>query len=310
MNSKKVNWFFLTTILLHVFLVVLLVVFRYVFTFGIIANFIVSSGIILTPALLFLAASGEDWREMIGFHKIKWSTAGMIVLFTFLSMPLTTLINAFTMLFVDNAVMELSGEVLELPFLAAFFFMAVSAPVCEEIVFRGVVYRGYRRSGTLLQAAILSALVFAIGHMNFNQAAYAFVIGILLVLLVEATGSIWASIIYHVVFNGYSVCVMYLSDAWFPEALEMEQMMEDHQAYIESMLYSMAASVIFATAASAVAVCVFIWIAKNENRLTRIKQIWGTRHDKREKMITIPLLLAVGISFAYMVMEVILNKML
>ncbi len=310
MNSKKVNWFFLTTILLHVFLVVLLVVFRYVFTFGIIANFIVSSGIILIPALLFLVASGEDWREMIGFHKIKWSTAGMIVLFTFLSMPLTTLINAFTMLFVDNAVMELSGEVLELPFLAAFFFMAVSAPVCEEIVFRGVVYRGYRRSGTLLQAAILSALVFAIGHMNFNQAAYAFVIGILLVLLVEATGSIWASIIYHVVFNGYSVCVMYLSDAWFPEALEMEQMMEDHQAYIESMLYSMAASVIFATAASAVAVCVFIWIAKNENRLTRIKQIWGTRHDKREKMITIPLLLAVGISFAYMVMEVILNKML
>lgn len=310
MNSKKVNWFFLTTILLHVFLVVLLVVFRYVFTFGIIANFIVSSGIILIPALLFLVASGEDWREMIGFHKIKWSTAGMIVLFTFLSMPLTTLINAFTMLFVDNAVMELSGEVLELPFLAAFFFMAVSAPVCEEIVFRGVVYRGYRRSGTLLQAAILSALVFAIGHMNFNQAAYAFVIGILLVLLVEATGSIWASIIYHVVFNGYSVCVMYLSEAWFPEALEMEQMMEDHQAYIESMLYSMAASVIFATAASAVAVCVFIWIAKNENRLTRIKQIWGTRHDKREKMITIPLLLAVGISFAYMVMEVILNKML
>ena len=54
MNSKKVNWFFLTTILLHFLIVVLMVVFRSVFTLGIIANFIVSSGMILLPALLFL----------------------------------------------------------------------------------------------------------------------------------------------------------------------------------------------------------------------------------------------------------------
>ena len=307
MNSKKVNWFFLTTILLHVLIVVLLVVFRYVFTLGIVANFIVSSGIILIPALLFLAFSGEDWREMIGFHRIQWSTAGMVVLFTFLSMPLTTLINAFSMLFVENAVMELSGEILEIPFLAAFFFMAVSAPVCEEVVFRGVVYRGYRKSGTLWQAMMLSALVFAIGHLNFNQAAYAFVIGVVLVLLVEATGSIWASIIYHVVFNGYSVCVMYLTDTLFPEAMEMEMALEG-QAYIDSMIYSMAVSVIFAAISSAIAVCVLIWIAKNENRLMRIKQIWNTRHDKREKMITLPLIIAIGISVAYMVVDAILYK--
>lgn len=310
MNSKKVNWFFLTTILLHVFIVVLLVVFRYVFTLGIVANFIVSSGIILIPALIFLVMSGESFREMLGFHRIKWSTAGMIVLFTFLTMPLTTLINAFSMLFVENAVMEMSGEVLELPFLAAFFFMAVSAPICEEIVFRGVVYHGYRRSGTLFQAMLLSAMVFAIGHLNFNQAAYAFVIGILLVLLVEATGSIWASIIYHVVFNGYSVCVMYLTDALLPQAMEAQQMLEDHQAYIDSMIYSIAVSVISATAASAIAVCVFIWIAKNENRLPRIRQIWTTRHDKREKMITAPLLFAVVLALAYMVLNVILDKMM
>lgn len=309
MNSKKVNWFFLTTILLHVLVVVLLVVFRYVFTLGIIGNFLVSSGIILIPAILFLVLSGEDWREIIGFHKIKWSTAGMVVLFTFLTMPLTTLINAFSMLFVENAVMELSGEILEMPFLVAFFFMAVNAPVCEEIVFRGVVYRGYRKSGTLMQATIFSAMLFALGHLNFNQAAYAFVIGIILVLLVEATGSIWASIIYHVVFNGYSVCIMYLTENLFPEALEMEMALEG-QAYMDSMIYSMAVSVVSAAIASSIAVCVFIWIAKNENRLGRLKQIWITRRDKKEKMVTIPLVIAIILCVAYMIMDVILYKIM
>ncbi len=309
MNSKKVNWFFLTTILLHILIVVSMVVFRYVFSIGIIANFIISSGIIVIPALLFLLCSGEGWKEAIGFHRIKWSTAGMIVLFTFLTMPVTTLINAFSMLFVENAVAEVSEQVLEMPFIAAFFFMAVSAPLCEEVVFRGVVYRGYRKSGSMLQAAVFSALLFALGHMNFNQAAYAFVIGIMLVLLVEATGSIWSSILYHVVFNGYSVCLMYLAESILPEGLASGQPQEG-EAYIDAMVYSMSFSVIMAAGASAIAACVLVWIAKNENRTQQLKRIWTTRREKRGKIITMPFIIATALSVAFMVADVILYKMI
>lgn len=308
MNGKKVNWFFLTTILLHVLIVVVLVVFRYVITLGIIANFIISSAMIVVPALLFLAASGDNWIWAIGFHRIKWSTALMIVLFTFLTMPLTTVINAFSMLFVENAVAGMSDQILTLPFIVSFFFIAVAAPVSEEVVFRGIVYRGYRRSGTLLQAAVFSALLFALGHLNFNQAAYAFAIGIMLVLLVEATGSIWASIIYHVVFNGYSVCVMYLAEKLFPGILEAEEL--TGQAYRDSMLYGMASSLILAAVTSAIAACVLVWIAKNENRTQRLAQIWKMRHDKKEKIVTVPLLIAVIMCIAYMVVDVILYKMM
>ncbi len=308
MNSKKVNWFFLTTILLHFLIVVLMVVFRSVFTLGIIANFIVSSGMILLPALLFLAFSGDHFVEAVGFHKIKWSSVGMIVLFTFLTMPLTTVINTVSMFFVENAVMEISGQILEIPFLLAFFFMAVSAPVCEEVVYRGIAYRGYRKSGTLLQAAVLSALIFATGHMNFNQAAYAFVIGIMLVFLVEATGSIWASIIYHVIFNGYSVCIMYLSK----DILLDDTISELPSGWTEqdSLLYGLGVSLVMATIMTSIAVCVLVWVAKNEGRSERLKQFWTTRHNKKEKMITIPLIVAIILSIAYMVTDVILYKIM
>ena len=130
MNSKKVNWFFLTTILLHILIVVLVVVFRYVYTLDIITNFVLSSAIIVVPALAF-SLSSEDrihWFDKIGFHKIKWSTAAMVVVITFLVMPLTTVINAFSMLFVENTVVQMSDQVLKLPLPAAFFFIAKIYP--------------------------------------------------------------------------------------------------------------------------------------------------------------------------------------
>ncbi len=308
MNGKKVNWFFLTTILLHLLIVVLMVVFRYVFTLGILANFVVSSAMIVVPALLFLLGSGDSFVEAAGFHRIRWSTVFMIVLFTFLTMPLTTVINTCSMFFVDNAVTEISGQVLELPFVVAFFFMAVSAPVCEELVYRGIAYRGYRKSGTLLQATLCSALIFAVGHMNFNQAAYAFVIGVMLVLLVEATGSIWASIIYHVVFNGYSVCVMYLAG----DALESDITagMPGGLTYEDTLLYGLGVSLVMAAVMTSIAVCVLIWIARNEGRIQRLQEIWTTRHERKGKMITIPLIIALLLAFAFMVAEVILYKIM
>ena len=102
----------------------------------------------------------------------------MIILYTFLMGPLTTLLNAISMLFVDNAVVSISGGVLNLPFLLTFFLMAVFGPVCEELCFRGVVYRGYLKSGNVVGAVLLSSLLFGLMHMNFNQAPYAFAIGV------------------------------------------------------------------------------------------------------------------------------------
>ena len=63
---------------------------------------------------------------------------------------------------------------------------------------------------------------------------------------------------------------------------------------------------ILASVTMGIAVCVLIWIAKNERRIERLKQVWTTRRDKRERMITIPFVIATVLSVAYMVAEVIL----
>ncbi len=302
MNAKKVNWIFLAMVLLNITLVVLLLVMYPVFQLGIVANLIVSQIIILVPALVGVLAGRENLIEFAGFRKFKISSALMTVLFTFLFMPLVTLINMISMCFVDNAVAAVSGEILDTPFFVIFTLMGILGPMSEELVCRGIVYHGYKRTGTMMQALLLSSMIFALMHMNFNQAAYAFAIGVAMVLLVEATGSIWSSILVHVTFNSQQVCLMYLVDYG-------EQQLQEAQEALTTDMMILAISVylVIAAVTTSLAGCVLAWIAKNEKREDNLRAIWKTRKFKKEgKVITVPLLIAIVIVFFVMSLEVLL----
>lgn len=302
MNAKKVNWIFLAMVLLNITLVVLLLVMYPVFQLGIVANLIVSQIIILMPALIGVLAGRENLIEFAGFRKFKISSALMTVLFTFLFMPLVTLINMISMCFVDNAVASMSGEILDTPFFVIFTLMGILGPMSEELVCRGIVYHGYKRTGTMMQALLLSSMIFALMHMNFNQAAYAFAIGVAMVLLVEATGSIWSSILVHVTFNSQQVCLMYLVDYG-------EQQLQEAQEALTTDMMILAISVylVIAAVTTSLAGCVLAWIAKNEKREDNLRAIWKTRKFKKEgKVITVPLLIAIVIVFFVMSLEVLL----
>ena len=302
MNAKKVNWIFLAMVLLNITLVVLLLVMYPVFQLGIVANLIVSQIIILVPALIGVLAGRENLIEFAGFRKFKISSALMTVLFTFLFMPLVTLINMISMCFVDNVVAAVSGEILDTPFFVIFTLMGILGPMSEELVCRGIVYHGYKRTGTMMQALLLSSMIFALMHMNFNQAAYAFAIGVAMVLLVEATGSIWSSILVHVTFNSQQVCLMYLVDYG-------EQQLQEAQEALTTDMMILAISVylVIAAVTTSLAGCVLAWIAKNEKREDNLRAIWKTRKFKKEgKVITVPLLIAIVIVFFVMSLEVLL----
>lgn len=189
MKSKKANWLFLVVILVHIAVVFLLFAVGDRITFSIIANFLVSEGIIIVPAVLFLLPMGKRFNETLGFHKIKISTLLMIILFTLLIMPLVTVLNALSMFFTDNAVVAMQDDIVGVPFVVMWLLIGVYGPFCEEFVFRGMLYGGYKKSGKIIGAVLLSSMAFGLMHMNFNQALYAFAIGILLAMLVEATGA-------------------------------------------------------------------------------------------------------------------------
>lgn len=75
------------------------------------------------------------------------------------------------------------------------------APIVEEIVFRGVMFRAISRSINTPVAIIVTALLFAIAHGDPVQIAYAFILGIVLAIVRSKSKRIIPCIALHIAFN-------------------------------------------------------------------------------------------------------------
>lgn len=81
----------------------------------------------------------------------------------------------------------------------------VLAPVAEELIFRGYVFGVLRRYTGRWWAMVVSALVFSAIHAHIPSLAGLFVLAVALTLVYEGTGSLWAPILMHSLFNGITV---------------------------------------------------------------------------------------------------------
>jgi len=114
------------------------------------------------------------------------------------------------MLFVTNNTAGFMENILgNNGFIISLLLIAFVPCVLEETVYRGIFYNEYRKVSPI-KGIILSAFLFGIMHMNFNQFSYAFAMGIIFALLIEATDSILSTMIVHFLINGTSVLIMYL----------------------------------------------------------------------------------------------------
>ncbi len=81
------------------------------------------------------------------------------------------------------------------------FYSVILAPIGEELIFRGVTMRAFRKAVPFWLANLLQAFLFGVFHMNFIQGVYAFALGILLGFICEKSGSIYYAMFFHFLFN-------------------------------------------------------------------------------------------------------------
>ncbi len=242
--------------------------------------------------------------DRLMFRALKPSSMLMTVLYTLTIMPLITLCNLITMLFVDNTILEYSTNIIDMPMPLAVFMLAILPPFCEELAFRGVVYGGYRRDCRPAGAILMSAFLFGLMHGNINQFAYAFVIGIAMAFMVEATGSIWPSILIHICINLRSVVAMFLLEhlqsGIFEEYLEMGEDLATEGMGLSILIYAIL-SVITILMAGAI----LGWVAQNEGRANPLKIFLANRHYKSERVSVWSVSLIIGIIAAIAMMVLV-----
>lgn len=102
-----------------------------------------------------------------------------------------------------------------LPFLS----VAILAPAAEEIIFRGLILSRISRVLPGLPAVFLTAALFAACHGQIVWMLYAFAMGTLFCLLTYWSGSLWPSLISHILFNTVGQVALYLPESVTATAL-------------------------------------------------------------------------------------------
>lgn len=312
MNAKKVNWMYVAIFFMyHAISYGLLYYITHIHMIGLIPLNMMSELIFIIPSVIFVFATRTKWRDMLKLKPIRLSTAAIVILFTFLCMPLVTVVNLATQFFVENAVEASSTMFMLMPFGVTFFIVAIYAPVCEEIVFRGVTYESLKRDMSVFRAMIISAVLFGLAHMNFNQAAYALLLGLILVLVREATGSLWATILMHVVFNGWNVVLMYASE-WLEEAFpelvgESSAVIQTTAQRNELLSQMIGVYLVIAAVTTALAGCVLVWMAGREGRKENLRSILRCRKGGKKNGLSwlLPFLLVLALFLGYMLYDVL-----
>jgi len=85
--------------------------------------------------------------------------------------------------------------------MGVFLKVAVVAPVVEELIFRGLIFNGFRKNYNGFVAVVMSALLFSLFHLNPWQMPATFVLGLLLGWLMLRTNNILVAIIGHSINN-------------------------------------------------------------------------------------------------------------
>lgn len=183
------------------------------------------------PAVAYLCMQGIPLKEGIGVRRIGWKEAVLLVPLAVCVDQIATFINVLSQLFTVNTVGNHMAELMiQYPVPVGFLVIAVTPAICEELVYRGVLYRGYRRCGKWV-AIVLTAVLFGLMHTNLNQLCYAVVLGLLFALVNEITGSVLPSVFLHLYINGRSVAVVY---RWMKEKGVNSEDTERLQEYLAS----------------------------------------------------------------------------
>ena len=178
---------------------------------GIYQQTVIAELVLFLCALAFLPLGGMKIFRKAGLAVPGTGTILWIALLSFLIQPIATWINLLSMTFVENHVSQdlvyANGSML-----VNLLYLALVPALVEEFISRGLFLQGLKGLG-VRRAILISALMFALLHLNFNQFFYALLLGLVLALLVELTGSLYSSMLLHFLINARTAVVISSVDA-------------------------------------------------------------------------------------------------
>lgn len=137
-------------------------------------------------------------RTISGESKLSF---GMVVLIVgagaAISLVLNYLFSILGFMQSSESYRQVAGKQFALPLWLAFLFYGILSPWAEEVVFRGIFYRGLKRSMAEVAAVLGSAFAFGAFHGNLVQMVYGTIMGIIIALVYRKFHNLLAPVLFH-----------------------------------------------------------------------------------------------------------------
>jgi membrane protease YdiL (CAAX protease family) len=150
------------------------------------------------------------WRDML------MAPVGLVI-YLVLSFVLFIIVSAVVPGFnsTQQQVTGFSGITQQYELILAFMTLVVVAPVAEEVLFRGYLLGKLRKLFPTWLAILATSILFGLIHVgttgSWNVAVDTFALSIVLSSLRISTGSIWASILLHMIKNGIAFYILFVN---------------------------------------------------------------------------------------------------
>ncbi|AOT68825.1 hypothetical protein Gferi_04215 [Geosporobacter ferrireducens] len=171
--------------------------------------------LVLLPPLIYIKLKGDSFKRVLRLNALRLKHAVMVIFITILSYPVALFFNL-----VGMTLLSTFGEIIQPPIPTAENFreyfilmlvISVSAGICEEVYFRGLILRGYEGLG-IANAIVISSVLFGVFHFNLQNLLGPIVLGLIFGYLVYRTDSIFAGILGHITNNGVAVTLGYIAN--------------------------------------------------------------------------------------------------
>jgi membrane protease YdiL (CAAX protease family) len=189
-----------------------------------ISNSIQSYGTVLLIVLLLILFRPKAIREFVQDSRFKtvprWHETLMVIgtnyiIIIGLLVFFLGLLNLFSLTI--GEIYELSDTYNQAPYLpynkitgtfdlfsgtVNFLAVVIIIPLYEELLYRGLALRAYEKARSPLFAAVLTAVLFSLFHLNVTQLIFLFPVSFIIARAVQVLGSWWIAVIFHVIHNG------------------------------------------------------------------------------------------------------------
>ena len=171
--------------------------------------------IIMCPPLILLLMYKYDIRKVLRLNKIGLLNLFLIFCIMIFALPLVGIVNAANLMLIKYIfgsidIMQPPIATDTIGLLVNVFVIGMSPAICEEVLFRGTIQRGFERFGTV-KAILGASLLFGMMHFDFQKLLGTFLLGALIGFIVYRTNSLFGGMMAHFTNNSLAVVITYFS---------------------------------------------------------------------------------------------------